>query len=404
MHKFRFDSIVLKACSMALIICAAGSVQAKGVAQSAEEKAFYTSVHEALNRDQWAKCLTLCEAYLPKHKSDLLARAIRGYALLENNKDAHAVADLNAALAGGVKVIPVSIAEDHSNNVLALRGFALMRTGKLKEGIADIEKAVSKEPLLIGEYLNQRIDFNNLATAYRRLGDARKAAHFMQLADNREKEIQFVYLPTFGTRIDIERDTKRLRKTLAITPNNNVANAKLCANLIYLKNYPEALKYIDKTVAIEPYLTRVRLMRYEILEKLGRAKEAAGDIDEVLHVVERPSGSALAAGDRMMLSSRLIEIYKKAGNLDGQIKVFEAVVNSGSAGESQYYDLGQCYAAKKQWAKAIGAYDDALEFAVDNRPLIFEQRARAHKMLGHAREAKADEDQSYRLRHKGGKN
>ena len=401
----KLDAKVLSACfSIALILSCTNSAHSKGAVQSPEEKNFYAGVRETLGRDQWSKCLTLCEAYVPKHKTDLLARAIRGYALLETNHDARAVDDLNAALAGGLKIIPTSIAEDHSNNILSLRGFALMRTGKLKEGVADIEKSLDKEPLLIAEYLNQRIDYNNLATAYRRLGNGKKAAHYVQLADNREKELQFVFLPTYVTKAAVQRDVNALKILLARSPSNGIKATKLAASLIFLGNYSEALKYIDKAVALEPYLMRARLMRFEILGKLKRDKEAAADVDAIVRFVERPSGSAFAAGDRMLLSSGLIENYEKSGNIDGQIRVFEALANSGSAGESQFYDLGQCYVAKKQWAKAIGAYDDALEYAVDNRPLIYEQRARAHRMLGHTKEAKADDDEVFRLRHKGRKN
>ncbi|HIA54845.1 MAG TPA: hypothetical protein EYN91_22640 [Candidatus Melainabacteria bacterium] len=83
-----------------------------------------------------------------------------------------------------------------------------------------------------------------------------------------------------------------------------------------------------------------------------------------------------------------------------QIMVLEGVANTGSGSESQLYDLGQCYAKKEQWVKAVEAYGDALDYATDNQPLILDARAKAHKMLGHDKEAKADEAEAYRLRHK----
>lgn len=146
-----------------------------------------------------------------------------------------------------------------------------------------------------------------------------------------------------------------------------------------------------------------RLVRFGILKNLHRESEGEADLEEVLRYVERPSGNAMSAGDRMLLSASLAEIYRKSGNLDAQIRLFERLADAGSAGESQFYDLGQCYSAKKQWAKAIGAYDQALEYAVDNRPLIYEERARAHQMLGQINEAKADQAEAYRLKHKGRK-
>lgn len=377
--------------------------QAKTNAKNADEKAFHTAMHEALASEQWKNCVKISDDYLAKHKTDPLARAFRGYSLIEVSRDAEAAADLSAALAGGITTLPPSISEDHCSNVLALRGFALLRLGKLKEGIADIEKSFHEQPLMLSDYLNQRIDYTNLATAYRRLGDAAKSNRYQQMAADREREVLDSYIAKQTNEKRLTAYVAEQKSYLAKHPDDNVKTVKMAANLLKLNRPAEALKYIDSAIAREPYLMRGRLLRYDILEKLHRESEAKPDLNAILRHIQRPSGSAVSAGDRLTLSARLVEIYKKTGDIDGQIKVYESQVNAGSAGEPTLYDLAQCYARKKQWAKAIDIYSEALDYAVDNRPLIYEQRAKAHRMLGHLDKAKADEAEALRSRQKGRK-
>ena len=378
-------------------------VDAKDNAKNADEKAFYATMHDVLASERWKECVKVCDAYLAKHKGDPLALAFRGYSLIEVSRDAEAAADLTAALAGGVTTLPPSIWEDHCNNVLALRGFAMLRLGKFKDGIADIEKSLKKSPMLLAEHLNQRMDFSNLSTAYRRIGDAKKANYYQQLSVDRERELFSYYMPAQTDVVHLARYVSEQKAYLAKHPDDNIKTVKMAANLLHLNKPAEALKYIDRGIAKEPFLTRSRLLRVDILERLNRAKDTKPDLDAVLKHVERPSGSAVTAGDRLALSARLVEIFRKSKDLDGQIRVYECLVNTGSAGEAQLYDLAQCYAQKKLWAKAIDTYGEALDYAVDNRPLIYEQRAKAHKALGHLKEAKADEAEAVRSRQKGRK-
>jgi tetratricopeptide (TPR) repeat protein len=376
--------------------------ESKGNTKNADEKAFHTVIYKALAGERWKVCVQVCDDYLAKHKTDPLARALRGYSLIEVSRDAEAAADLTAALAGGVTTIPISIAEDHCNNVLALRGFALLRLGKLKEGIADIEKSLNKS-MLLSEYLNQKIDYTNLSTAYRKLGDAKKSAYYQQLSAERDKDTLRCYMPNQTDNASLVKYVKEQRAYLAKHPDDNVQTVKMAANLLFLNKPAEALTYIDRAIAKEPFLMRSRFLRVEILQKLNRQSDAKPDLDEVLKNLERPSGSAVTAGGRLTLAARVVEFYRKTGNVDGQIKAYECLVRTGSAGEPQLYDLAQCYALKKQWAKAIETYTEALDYAVDNRPLIYEQRAKAHRALGHLKEAKADEAEAGRSRQRGQK-
>jgi len=377
------------------------SFAAKPLARNADEKAFHSAMYEVLASERWKECVKVCDAYLAKHKSDPLARALRGYSLIEVSRDKEAADDLTAALAGGVTTLPIEIVEDHCNNVLALRGFALLRLGKLKEGIADIEKSLKQPALRLSDYLNQRIDYTNLATAYRRLGDAAKSNRYQQLAVDREREVLHSYIANQTNEKQLTAYVAEQKAYLAKHPEDNIKTVKMAANLLKLNRPAEALKYIDKAIALEPYLMRGRLLRYEILAAMHREAEAKPDLSAILKHIQRPSGSAVTAGDRLTLSARLVEIYKRTGDIDGQIRVYESQLNAGSAGEPQLYDLAQCYAKKKQWAKAIEIYTEALDFAVDNRPLIYEQRAKAHRMLGHLDKAKADEAEAVRHRKNG---
>lgn len=365
-----------------------------------DQKAFFDGITRALTGDQWAKCLKLSDDYLAKHNGDALAHGIRGYSLVQMNRDAEALKELNFALSAGSRIIPAQIAEDHSTDLLALRGFAKLRVGRIQEGINDIESSLKRPPLLIGEYVNQRIDFRNLSAAYGKLGDKVKAGQYARLSDIREREFQQIFQPDNMTETAAKKRVISLKRELAASPKSSVISAQLASLLFKIGDDKGALKCISDTILMEPYMMRARLLRFDILKKMGREREAEPDLTAILRFIERPSGSAFSAGDRMTLSARLTEIYKRSGNIDGQLRVFKSVADSGTAGESQYYDLAQLYVAKKDWKNALDAYGDALEFAVDNRPLIYEQRAKVHKILGHLKEANADEAEAVRLKNK----
>lgn len=373
---------------------------AKGGAQNADYSAFEKQIHSYLDTSSWSKCVSACDAYLAKHRGDTVVRAMRGYALVQSNRDAQSLDDLTAAINAGLVEVPPPLILEHNNSLRSLRGFALMRVGRLKEGTADIEKSLASPILLVSEYLNRSIDYKNLYAAYNRLGDRVKAQKSAKALSDMENQLQNTLQPRVYNEADAKGMVAKLTRECAANQNSSIPLTKLAFYQIYLKAWPDALKTVDRAIAIEPYMSRTRLMRFDILKNLKRDADARKEAALILRRALAMGGSAENVGDRMLITSRMIEICRKFNDIDGQIMVLEGVANTGSGSESQLYDLGQCYAKKEQWVKAVEAYGDALDYATDNQPLILDARAKAHKMLGHDKEAKADEAEAYRLRHK----
>ncbi len=394
---FGISSVFL---STALLLCFDAPAGAKSNSPNADYRTFTASFHQALSVESWPKCISSCDAYLAKHPDDVRVKAARGYALLQFNREAQSIADLSAAINGGITDLPADLVEDHPSSLLSLRGFALMRVGKLKEGVADLERTLKNKPLLVSSFMNSKSDYQNLSTAYARLGDRTKAAQCNKTAAEMENKLQSVLQPRIANESDAKGTVAKLKAECAASPKSSIAWTRLTVYLIYLNKWLDAQKSVDNAIAIEPYLSRTHLMRLEILKNLHRETEAKAEAEIILKNASRPSGSAESAGDRMLVTARMIEIYKKFDDIDGQIRVLETGAKAGISGESQLYDLAQCYARKKQWAKAVDAYGEALDFATDNQPLILEQRAKAHRVLGHTKEAEKDVAEAYRLRNK----
>ncbi len=365
-----------------------------------DAQAFQAEMHKAMLGDSWPRCIDICNAYLIKHKNDVLARSLRGFSLMESNHDVQSIPDLSAAIAGGMTDVPADLIEDHTNSLLSMRGFAQMRVGRLREGIADIEKSLKRPQRMVSAYFQDQLDYRNLATAYQKLGDVSKAAQCREKSDQCERNVARVLQPSIKNADSARACAAKFAKECAGSANNSIPFTALTVYLIYLKNWSDALKSVDKAIALEPYMSRTHLMRIEILKNLHREADARAEGKLILKFVKRPSDSAITAGDKMLICSRLIEIYKHFNDLDGQIDVLETAAESGSAGESMYYDLGQCYEKKRQWAKAVETYGDALEYAVDNQPLVLDARARARRNLGQGKQAEQDEAEAKRLRQK----
>ncbi len=382
------------------MLCFDAQAGAKSNSPNADYRTFTASFHQALVVESWPKCISACDAYLAKHPDDVRVRATRGYALLQFNREAQSIADLSVAIKGGMTDLPADLVEDHPSSLLSLRGFALLRAGKLKEGVADLERTLKNKPLLVSSFMNNKSDYQNLSTAYLRLGDRAKAAQCNKTAADMENKLQSVLQPRIANESEAKATVAKLKAECAAAPKSSIAWTRLTVYLIYLNKWTDAQKSVDNAIAIEPYLSRTHLMRLEILKNLHREAEAKAEAEIILRNASRPSGSAESAGDRMIVTARMIEIYKKFDDLDGQIRVLETGAKAGISGESQLYDLAQCYARKKQWAKAVDAYGEALDFATDNQPLILEQRAKAHRVLGHTKEAEKDVAEAYRLRNK----
>ncbi len=259
-----------------LILSANYPVPAFGA--NSDEPQFLKDVHKTMVEDNWAECAALGELYLRKHKADPMGNAVKGYALLQQNQDKDALPYLNAAIKGGTTSLPTAAAESHANNLWSLRGYSLMRSGKLQEGIADLEKSLELKPRTCLDILNQRIDCLNIGAAYKKLGQTQKSVSYISAGDLMKRQYHHVFYPPLKSAAEAKFNAGKLENELRSDPKSTILMCKLAAMQMYMKNWSEALKYLDKTIAVEPYLMPARLLRCQALKRLKRSAEAKKDL------------------------------------------------------------------------------------------------------------------------------
>ncbi len=261
---------------LAFLIAAAGTTGA--LAASAEEQNFLRDVHKTMVADNWQECDALSELYLRKHKTDAMAHAVKAYALMQQGHDKEALPHFNAAIKGGVTSLPGSLAESHANNLWAWRGYSMMRAGKMAEGIKDLEKSLELKPRTCLDILNQRIDCRNIGAAYKKMGDVQKSVSYISAGDLMTKQYHHVFYPILKTPAEAKFNAGKLQTELKSDPKSPILLCKLGAMQVYLKNWGEAVKYLDQGIAAEPYLMPARLLRMKALKKLNRGDEAKKDL------------------------------------------------------------------------------------------------------------------------------
>lgn len=242
--------------------------------ESPAQKTFMRDVRAAMIADNWQEGSAVAELYLREHKADALAHAVKGYFLMQQEQDKSAVPHFNDAIKGGVTALSVHVADSHANNLWSLRGYSSMRSGKLAEGMKDLEKSLDIKPQTCLDILNQRIDCLNLSVAYAKIEKQQKSGALKSAADLMEKQYQQVFYPPVKTAADAKYNAGKLSNDLKAQPASTILTCKLAAYQMYLKNWQDALKNLDKACAAEPYLMQARLKRAICLKKLGRSVEA----------------------------------------------------------------------------------------------------------------------------------
>ncbi len=257
------------------------SFPVSALAANPDQGQFLNDVRKTMVQDNWVECSALGELYLRKHKADPMGSAIKGYALLQQNQDREALPHLNTAIKGGVTSLPQAVAESHTNNLWSLRGYSLMRSGKLAEGIKDLEKSLEVKPLTCLDILNQRIDCLNIGAAYKKMGQAQKSTSYLSAADLMKKQYHHIFYPPLKSAAEAKANAGRLQADLRAEPKSTILLSKIGAMQVYLKNWNEALKYLDKAISTEPYLMPARLLRCQALKRLKRTAEARKDLDAI---------------------------------------------------------------------------------------------------------------------------
>jgi tetratricopeptide (TPR) repeat protein len=269
-------------CLAISLICPRGALAAAN-----EEQSFQKEVHGAMVADNWQECDAICELFLRKHKAHALANAVKGYALVQQGQDKRALPYFDAAIKGGCVGMPASLAESHANNIWSLRGYSLMRSGKFAEGIKDLEKSLEIKPKTCLDILNQRIDCINIGTAYKKMNDVQKSVSYFNAGDLMKKQYHHIFYPVLKTPAEAKYNAMKLLPEMKSDPKSTILICKYAALQVYLRNWSEALKYLDKTIAVEPYLMPARLLRAQSLKRLKRNQDAKKDIDVILATREK---------------------------------------------------------------------------------------------------------------------
>lgn len=271
------------------LVCLSISFACPLVAISAtpEERAFVSDVHKAMVADNWQECNALAELYLRKYKAHPLANAVKGYVLVQLGEDKKALPYFDNAIKGGAVELPSSVAEAHANNIWSLRGYALMRSGKFAQGIKDLEKSLEIKPKICLDILNQRIDCINIGTAYKKLNETQKSVSYINAGDLMKKQYHHIFYPTIKSPAEAKYNASKLLPEMKGDPRSNILSCKFAAYQFYLKNWSEAVKYLDKAISAEPYLMPARLLRAASLKELKRNADAKKDLDVILQTRDK---------------------------------------------------------------------------------------------------------------------
>ncbi len=277
----------LKAQLLSLLVCCSVLTQPSVAAASSEAQSFLKDVHQTMVTDNWEEASALCELYLRKHRADPMSSAFRAYVLMQQYKDKEALPYFNTAIKGGVTALPSAVADAHANNLWSLRGYSLLRSGKYPDGIKDLEKSLELKPETCLDILNQRIDCLNIGAAYKKMGNVQKSVSYINAGDLMKKQYHHVFYPLLKTPAEAKYNAERLLPEIKADSKSTILQCKYAAHQIYLKQWSEAIKYLDKVIAAEPYLMPARLLRAQALKRLKRNAEAKKDIDAIMATREK---------------------------------------------------------------------------------------------------------------------
>ncbi|MCI4666641.1 MAG: CHAT domain-containing protein [Bacteroidia bacterium] len=149
---------------------------------------------------------------------------------------------------------------------------------------------------------------------------------------------------------------------------------RICFNYSESENFEECIAYGDKFKIFLPefendpnfqvWMMDVNLWLGEAYEKLGRSAKAFEELDKVIankFADERFKGYAI--GEKGTIWLHLGEFQKAEEALRNSIQIFSStnlnIYKSRIALSTMYKYLGECQDAKKEWEKAILAYDSA---------------------------------------------
>ncbi len=148
-----------------------------------------------------------------------------------------------------------------------------------------------------------------------------------------------------------------------------------------------------KAIVLKNDFAEARLLRAEILMRMGQYTEAAEDIDFVLG--ETPDDE-----NAMLFDARLKAAEDKAEEAE---RSYRRVIDADPFNEQAFVELGQLYISMKRLDEAILLFDEAIELNPDFSKAYYE-RGRARLLNGDKEGAMADSKKAMELQPKAGEN
>lgn len=359
----------------------------------AQQKALY----DAFRTRNFTEALKQAHSLNKNASSQALSAIIEGYCLLHNRKFSQAITDLNAAIKGGQINLPAEIASYSATNAYSMRAYCYAMQGKNNEAVTDLERVLAAKPMKFSELNVQMSDMENLKKILIKQGNSARAK---QVDDQRRNSDElFHFVSQKPCRYEF---APVLLKELRTTPKENAGNSIRLATIAKLQldlgDFKGALDTVNQALAIEPDSINIHLVRLMVYDRTNELEPAIKDAKYVESTLEYQAGSSMVGvGNYLTYTASLAARLKRAGKFDEALVYMKKIVDKGMGGEETYSDMGDCYLALNKTDKAVQAYTDGLNYAVDTKSLLYRSRARAYRKLGDTKHAEEDEAQAKRL-------
>lgn len=351
----------------------------------------------AIQKSDWSKVKDICDSVIAKKSSQesgldvSTAYALRGRALQAMSRYQPSIADFDKAISAGVTRLPGRYVMGPASNIYSLRGFSYLRVNKLKEAQVDFDKATSMPIYLAAEYVQRMADYKSMAIIASRMGNANKAADIAAKIGPMEAEFFYYVRRESAPKAVPPKTIDELKKSIQAQPTNSLLPEKLALIFLAAGKLDEAYKYANISVEREPNNDKLRLNRGIIAFELQKYIESIADFEYCRDVILKLNADKNNIRSTKFVDNKLAELYRKTNRLDDAQKLLTASITSGMATGETFNELGNLYAAKKDWQRALSVYTKGIESGGDMQAEMHAGRAKVYRQLGQNDKAKADE-------------
>lgn len=361
-----------------------------------------SSLTAAIQRSDWTKVKNFCDAAIGKSRAqDGLdvgtAYALRGRALQAQSRYLPSISDFDKAISAGVTRLPARYVMGPAGNIYSLRGFSLLRVNRLKEAQEDFDKATTLPINLAAEYVQRMADYKSMAIIASRLGQTDKAADIAAKIGPMEAEFFNYVRRESAPKVVAPKVIEDLKKSIVAQPTNSLLPERLALIFFASGKIEEAYKYANLAVEREPNSEKLRLNRGLIGYELKKYNEATIDFEYCRDVILKLNADRNNIRSTKFVDEKLAELYRKTNRLDDAQKLLTASITSGMATGETFNELGNLFAVKKDWQKALSVYTKGIDSGGDMQAELHAGRARVYRRLGQNDKAKVDEETSAKL-------